>query len=544
MTDGPRGAATIPEPADFVIVGGGTAGCVLANRLSANPANRVVLIEAGEQARSPWTVIPAGFYKLLTNPRFNWMFTSDPETGTMDRPIAIPRGKGLGGSTLINGMIYVRGQRLDYDGWAQRGCTGWSFDDVAPLFRRVESYADADPDGLRGRDGPLPVTEVAERPQIGEAFLAAASSAGHSLNPDYNGREQEGFGYYQVNQRDGRRVSAAAAYLDPVRRRPNLRIETSARVRRILVEDGRATGVTVARDGRPDETIAAAREVVLCAGAVQTPHLLELSGIGDAARLADLGIAPVRDLPQVGENYSDHFCTRLNWRVSRPETLNELGRGLPLVREVIRYGLGRRGILTFGTGLAYGFIRTREDLAGPDIQFFFMHASYANAAERKLESEPGMTLGVTQLRPQSRGSIHARSPRLEDQPAIRPNFLDAAEDRMTMIAGMREGRRIVEQPPLDGWRVAEMSPGPNCDSDDDWLRFARSNGQTIYHAAGTCRMGTDPDAVVDPRLRVNGVAGLRVVDASIMPTQVSGNIQAAVFMIAEKGADMILDRDG
>ncbi|PZX17156.1 choline dehydrogenase-like flavoprotein [Palleronia aestuarii] len=529
---------------DYVIVGGGTAGCVLANRLSADPRNRVVLIEAGSWARTPWTVIPAGFYKLLTNPRFNWMFTSEPEPGTMDRQIAIPRGKGLGGSTLINGMIYVRGQKLDYDGWAQRGCTGWSFDDVAPLFRRIESYAGGDPDGERGQDGPLPVTEVSERPAIARAFLDAAHEAGHAFNPDYNGAAQEGVGWYQVNQRAGRRISAAAAYLDPIRHRTNLKIETETRARRIRLEHGRATGVEVTRDGGGDAFIAATREVIVAAGAVQTPHLLELSGIGCAERLSGLGIAPVRDLPEVGENYSDHFCTRMNWRVTRPETLNEQSRGLRLLREVFRYAVGRQGVLTLGTGLAHAFIRTREALATPDVQFFFMHASYANAAKRKLERKPGMTLGVTQLRPESRGTIHARTPRMEDQPAIRPNFLDAAEDRETMIAGMKEARRIVEQPALDAWRGSEMSPGPDCSTDAEWLDFARSNGQTIYHAAGTCRMGADPGSVVDPQLRVRGVQGLRVVDASIMPSQVSGNIQAAVFMIAEKGSELVLDRRG
>ncbi|WP_298958332.1 GMC family oxidoreductase N-terminal domain-containing protein [uncultured Methylobacterium sp.] len=527
-----------PETFDFIIVGGGTAGCVLANRLSASGTRSVLLLEAGRQARHPWVTIPAGFSKLLTNPAYNWRFQTEPEEATGGRVISVPRGKGLGGSTLINGMIYVRGQPQDYDAWAQRGCTGWGFDDVLPYFRKLEDFA-GPPDPLRARGGPLPLVTVAERPAIAEAFIAAGVAAGYPENPDYNAASQDGFGWYQVNQRGGRRVSAADAYLAPARRRANLSVRTDAHVLRLTVEDGRATGVAV-RIGGEERVFAARGEVILAAGAAQTPQLLELSGIGDPDVLARIGV-PVRHAsPGVGANYIDHYCTRMNWRVKLPVTLNEATRGHRLALAVAQYAALRRGILTLGTGLAHGYVRTRPGLAGPDVQYFFMHASYANAAERKLDREPGMTVGVTQLRPESRGSIHAASPDPFAQPVIRPNFLATEEDRRAMVEGMKIARSIVEGAPMDRFRSHELAPGPDCRSDADWLAFARRDGQTIYHICGTTRMGTDPGAVTDPSLRVRGLRGLRVADASVMPDIVSGNTQAAVFMIAEKAADLIL----
>ncbi|WP_306151669.1 GMC family oxidoreductase [Roseovarius sp. MMSF_3281] len=528
---------------DYVIVGGGTAGCILANRLSENGRYRVALLEAGGEAVSPWTKIPAGFYKLLTDPHYNWGFHTEPEKATHMREIAVPRGKGLGGSTLINGMIYVRGQPQDYDRWAQLGASGWGWADVAPVFRRIEAYDGPDPDDLRGKHGPLALCEVRERPGIGEAFIDAAVAAGYRRNPDYNGASQDGFGYYQVNQRNGRRISAADAWLKPVRNRSNLTVFTRAMVTGLDLDGQRATGVTFNQQGQ-ERSICAGHEVILCAGAIQSPQLLELAGIGDPEILKAAGI-PVRVAnPNVGENYIDHFCTRMSWRVSRPETLNEQTRGLHLVGEVLKYAFNRTGVLTFGTGLAHGFVRTRDGLEGPDVQYFFMHASYANAAERKLDREPGMTLGVTQLRPESRGSIHITSDDPMTPPAIRPNFLDSSEDQRAMVEGMKIGRRIIEQDPMDRYRMHEIAPGPECRSDADWLDFARRNGQTIYHTLGTCRMGPEGQSVVSPDLRVRGVSGLRVVDASVMPDMVSGNTQAAVMMLADRGADIILGRNG
>ncbi len=528
---------TTSEAYDHVIVGGGTAGCVLAARLSEDGRRNVLLLEAGGEGKGFWIPIPAGFSKLLVNPAFNWRFWSEPEEATHNRRIAIPRGKGLGGSTLINGMIYVRGQAQDFDGWAQQGCTGWSFDDVLPYFRKLEAF-DGEGDGSRGREGPFPVTGVREHPEIAEAFIAAAGQAGYPRNRDYNGLTQDGFGYYQVNQRNGRRITAADAYLTPARQRPNLRVLTGAHVLRVDLKGGRATGVTYRVDGTEHQVIAR-HGVILTAGAIQTPHLLELSGIGDPTVLAAAGIAVRHELPGVGANYIDHFCTRMNWRVKLPVTLNEATRGWRLGAAVAQYFLTRKGILTLGTGLAHGFVRTRPDLEGPDVQYFFMHASYANAAERKLDREPGMTIGVTQLRPESRGTIHLHAPDPDVPPAIRPNFLAALTDQQCMVAGMKIAREIVGQASMDPYRAYEMAPGGTCQSDANWLAFARDNGQTIYHACGTARMGRSSDSVVDPNLRVRGIEGLWVADASVMPTIVSGNTQAAVLMIAEKAADLI-----
>lgn len=525
------------EPFDYVIVGGGAAGCILANRLTQDGRQRVLLLEAGGEPDSRWISIPAGFSKLLTNPRYNWLFKTEPEPNTHDRIISVPRGKGLGGSTLINGMIYVRGQPEDYDAWEGAGAAGWGYREVEPYFRKLESYSGGD--SARGRDGPLSLEQVRERFPIAQGFLDAAAEDGQRLNDDYNGPEQEGFGYYQVNQREGRRWSAYDAYLAPARRRPNLVVVTNAQVQRLSFDGGRCVGV-VYHQGEKELSAQARLEVVLCAGAFQSPQLLELSGIGRADVLGPLGIPMRLAAPGVGENYVDHYATRMNWRVRNTVTLNEMSRGWRLMQQVARYYTQHRGILTLGTGLIHGFVKTRAEMDRPDAQYFFMHASYANAAERILDRAPGMTIGVTQLRPESVGSVHARSPDPQTAPAIRPNFLASTVDQDCIVEAMKIARRIVSRPAMRHYVAHEMSPGDAAQHADAWLEFARRNGQTIYHPVGTCRMGSDAGAVVDTRLRVNGLNGLRVVDASVIPKIVSGNIQAAVMMVAEKGADLIL----
>ncbi|MBP6019287.1 MAG: GMC family oxidoreductase N-terminal domain-containing protein [Burkholderiaceae bacterium] len=525
---------------DYIIVGGGTAGCILANRLTASGEHTVLLLEAGGDGKGFWVPIPAGFSKLLTHPRFNWRFATEPEDNVHGRTISIPRGKGLGGSTLINGMIYVRGQPQDFDRWAQdEGATGWGYDDIKPYFEKLENYA---PGGLgRGTNGPMHIEEVKERFPVSSAFLAAAQEDGQVLNADYNQDDQEGFGYYQVSQKAGRRWSVVDGYLTPARHRSNLTVRTGAHVQHLLLDNKRCTGV-VYRQGQQTISIKARAEVILAAGTIQTPQILELSGIGDPATIQAAGLKVQHALPAVGSNYIDHFATRMNWRVKNTVTLNEMSQGWRLGREVAQYYLKRTGILTLGTGLNFGFVKTRHELATPDIQYFFVHASYANAAERKLDTQPGMTIGVTQLRPQSTGSIHIRSGNPLDAPLIRPNVLAASEDQDSLIEGMKIARRIVGQPALRPFVDSELSPGKSITTQQAWLDFARNNGQTIYHPIGTCRMGADANAVVAPDLLVKGLQGLRVVDASVMPSMVSGNTQAAVMMIAEKAADLILGK--
>jgi len=524
---------------DYVIVGGGTAGCILANRLTESGTYSVLLIEAGGLPRSPWIKIPAGFTKLLTNETYNWRFESCPQASTKKRVIAIPRGKGLGGSTLINGMIYVRGQPSDYDQWVEGGAAGWSWQDVEPYFRKFENFTEGG--RARGKSGPMYLERVKERFLISDAFLEAAAEDGQPFNEDYNEADQEGFGYYQVTQRNGQRWSVVDGYLTPAMARNNLTVLTGSQVLRIELDGNRCTGVTYERKGK-HETVMAACEVILCAGAIQNPQILELSGMGNPDVLKKVGITPKIELVGVGENYIDHYATRMNWRARNTITLNEMSRGLRLTKEVVKYFTSHKGILTLGTGLVHGFVKTQPQLTSPDVQFFFIHASYANAATRVLDRQPGMTIGVTQLRPTSKGSIHIESTDPKVAPTIKPNMLVNEKDCQTLIDGMKVARRIVEQAAMRPFIAHEMSPGKEVQTDAQWIEFARENGQTIYHPIGTCRMGEDSDAVVTPSLQVKGVKNLTIADASVMPSMVSGNTQGAVMMIAERAADLIRER--
>ncbi len=524
---------------DYVIIGAGSAGCVLANRLSEDPKVSVLLLEAGPKDSNPMIHLPAGFARTLKDPKVNWLYETEPEPGTNNRPIVWPRGKVLGGSSSINGLLYVRGQRQDYDRWAQLGNRGWAWDDVEPYFRKSVDHAESGE--LHGTGGPLAVSAAPDRHPVSDAFIAAGEQLGIPRRDDLNGLDQEGIGYYHMTARNGLRVSAAKAFLKPIRSRRNLTIETDALAFRILLEGTRADGVAYSRNGRQCYG-RAGREVLLCGGTVNSPQLLQLSGIGPASLLREHGIEVVADLPGVGENLQDHYVVGCAYRCTQPVTVNELSRGLSLAREAVKWVVSRRGLLAMSAAHIGAFVKTRPELDSPDVQFHILPASMTqNIASGKLDLDPfpGMTCAPCQLRPESRGSIRIKSPLPTVHPAIRANYLSARLDQETVVESLKIARRIFNAAPLDPYRGAELEPGADVQSNDELLAFARERGNTIYHPAGTCKMGSDPMAVVDAQLRVHGVQNLRVIDASIMPNLVSGNTNAPVIMIAEKAADMI-----
>lgn len=521
---------------DYVIVGAGSAGCVVANRLSEDGA-KVVLLEAGPPDRHPMIHIPAGILSLMEHPRINWNYHSEPEDGTDGRPIHWPRGKVLGGSSSINGMLYVRGNPADFDGWAQKGCRGWSYDDVLPFFKQSETY-DGGEDEYRGRGGPLSVEDYRTILPLTHHFVSAAQKAGYDFNPDQNGARQDGVGYSQMTRLGRFRGSTARTYLAEARKRPNLRIETNAPATRLLLDGKRCTGVTFRRGGA-EHTVRAAREVIVSGGAVNSPHLLHISGIGPAEHLKAIGVEVAHHLPGVGANLADHYVVRVHHRIKDLITINELSRGWRMMREAARYFIDGKGALTFGVTTAQVFCYSREGLVSPDIQLLFTPASFQPSKVLKLETEPGCSVAVCPARPSSRGTIMAVSPDPMAAPEIRPHYLSDADDIRVLAAGIRETRKILAAQPFSDYSAAELSPGPDVESDASVGAFAREAGTTLYHPVGTCKMGTDDQAVVDPDLRVRGVEGLRVVDASIMPSLTTGNTNAPTIMIGEKGAAMI-----
>ncbi len=524
---------------DYIIVGAGSAGCVLANRLTASGRHRVLLLEAGGPDRNIWIHIPLGYGKLFSNPKVNWLYTTEPEPELNNRRVIQPRGMVMVGSSSINGLLYIRGQHEDYDHWRQLGNAGWSFNDVLPYFRRAEDQ-ERGADDLHGVGGHLKVSDVCEPHPLCEAFIEAAQKSGFPRNDDFNGATQEGAGYFQLTARNGRRWSTAVGYLKEAKRRGNLTVVANALAARILFSGRRAIGVEY-RQGGATHTAHANAEVIVSGGAFNSPQLLQLSGLGPAKILRELGIDVIADMPGVGADLQDHLQIRMLYRCTEPITMNDvINNWRHRYAAGLRYLLLRKGLLTIGAGYAGAFLRTRPDLASPDVQFHFLIFS-SDAAGATLHPVPGFMASVCQLRPDSRGFVRIVSRDPAMPPAIQPRYLSARSDCDCVVDGMKLLRRVMDQPVMRRYIAEEHAPGEQCVSDADLLAFARQTGTTVYHPTSTCRMGSDPNAVVDERLRVRGFEGLRVIDASIMPTVVSGNTNAAAVMIGEKGADMVLE---
>jgi choline dehydrogenase len=527
---------------DYVIVGAGSAGCVLANRLSADPSVTVCLVEAGGSDGYIWIHIPVGYFYTFDNPRTDWRFRTEPDPGLNGRSIKYPRGRVLGGTSSINGMVYVRGQSRDYDGWRQQGNAGWAWDDVLPYFKRSEDQARG-ADEAHGVGGELRIEDLRASWEVLDAFCAAAVECGIRRTVDFNRGDNEGVGYFQVTQRNGRRMSTARAFLKPVRKRNNLAILSSTHATRILFEEQRAVGLQYERNGGRG-AVRARREVIVAAGAVGSPQLLMLSGVGPPVELASHGIPVILPRQGVGANLQDHLAIRTMYRVRNTRTLNEQANSLlGRIKMGLEYAAFRRGPLTIPPALVNAFVKSDRSKETPDLQFVLYPLTYDSTGDPPHRA-PGFTAGVCLLHPESRGSVTLRSADPIAAPKIALNFLSTTNDRDVAVAGVKAIRRVCRADAMKKFEPVEFSPGPEFSTDDELLAGIGRIGATIFHPVGTCKMGVGHDAVVDPRLRVIGCDGLRVIDASIMPTIISGNTNAAAIMIAEKGADMIREDGG
>jgi len=531
---------------DYIIIGAGSAGCVLANRLTENGRNSVCVLEAGPRDWNPFIHIPAGFMKTLVNPNINWMYETTATEWTSNRAIAVPRGKTLGGSSSINGHVYNRGQKMDFDTWSQKGNKGWGYADVLPYFKRCEQKIGVGEEIYRGREGNLQINDLDWRDPLCDAFIEGANSIGIPSNADYNGAKQEGVSYVQRTTHKRRRVSAARAFLNPAKSRSSLTIITNALATKIILDGKRAVGVSYNKGLGDTQALElrANKEVILSGGAINSPQLLQLSGIGPADLLKTHGIEVQHELPGVGLNLRDHYAPRFTARAKNISTINEKARGPRLWSEIAKYFLGAKSIVNLSPTLVYCFWHSNESVKNHDLQLTFTPASYKEGVQSQLDDQPGFTIASWQQRPESLGFVKIKSDNPFEAPMIQPNYLEAEEDRKVLIAGMKLARRLMRTEPLAPYFEFEQYPGDHIQTDDELLQIARERGTTTFHVMGSCRMGpsSDPTSVVDEKLRVQGIDNLRVVDASIMPTMLSANLNAGAMMIGEKGADMILGK--